>query len=103
MITLTCIIKHTDCFAVMSSILLLFPNSHQKYGQLKQYFSIEKKNCVNGTIRASIFKNSEFNILTCRVGYIGSNKSALKHPVTQSKKKLVIKMLCQIIFIKKLG
>ena len=40
------------------------------------------------SIRASIFKNSELNILTCHVGYFDSNKSTLKNPVTLSKKEV---------------
>ena len=40
------------------------------------------------SIRASIFKNSELNFLTCHAGYFYSNKSALKNPVTLSKKEV---------------
>ena len=49
------------------------------------------------SIRASIFKNSELNFLTCHAGYFYSNKSALKNPVTLSKNEVGSKMLCQII------
>ena len=40
------------------------------------------------SIRASIFKNSELNFLTCHAGYFYSNKSALKNPVTLSKNEV---------------